>query len=64
MKIVADTTRCVGAGQCVLTEPRLFDQSPDDGTVVVLDDDPPPELHGAARDAALVCPSQALSIAE
>ena len=64
MKIVADTTRCVGAGQCVLTEPRLFDKSPDDGTVVVLDDDPPPELHGAARDAALVCPSQALSIAE
>ncbi|WP_030434537.1 ferredoxin [Actinoplanes subtropicus] len=64
MKIVADTTRCVGAGQCVLTEPDLFDQSPKDGTVIVLDDDPPPELHRAAREAALVCPSQALSVEE
>jgi len=64
MKIVADTTRCVGAGQCVLTEPGLFDQSTDDGTVIVLDDSPPPELEQAARDAARVCPSQALSIAE
>jgi ferredoxin len=62
MKIVADLTRCVGAGQCVLTEPRLFDQSEDDGTVIVLDDDPPPELHRAAHDAALVCPSQALTV--
>jgi ferredoxin len=64
MKIVADTTRCVGAGQCVLTEPRLFDQSPYDGTVIVLDDNPPPELGRAAHDAARVCPSQALSVAE
>ena len=64
MKIIADTTRCVGAGQCVLTEPRLFDQSTDDGTVIVLDDNPPPELERAARDAARVCPSQALSVAE
>jgi ferredoxin len=64
MKIVADTSRCVGAGQCVLTEPRLFDQSPDDGTVIVLDDDPPPELGQAARVAAHVCPSQALSVTE
>lgn len=64
MKIVADTTRCVGAGQCVLTEPRLFDQSPEDGTVIVLDDNPPPEFAQAARDAARICPSQALSIAE
>ena len=64
MKIVADLSLCVGAGQCVLTEPRLFDQSPDDGTVLVLDEHPPPELHEAARDAVLVCPSQALSLAE
>jgi len=48
----------------VLTEPRLFDQSTDDGTVIVLDDNPPPELERAARDAARVCPSQALSVAE
>ena len=64
MKIVADLSLCVGAGQCVLTEPTLFDQSPDDGTVLVLDDNPPPELHQAARDAVVLCPSRALSLEE
>lgn len=64
MRIIADLSRCVGAGQCVLTEPALFDQDPEDGTVVVLDDRPPADLAGAARDAARVCPSQALSVEE
>jgi len=64
MKIIADLDRCVGAGQCVLTEPALFDQSPEDGTVVVLDDQPSGDLAGAAYDAVRVCPSQALSIQE
>ncbi|WP_143116265.1 ferredoxin [Lentzea xinjiangensis] len=34
MRIFADTGKCVGAGQCVLTEPALFDQSEDDGTII------------------------------
>ncbi|WP_199439734.1 ferredoxin [Umezawaea beigongshangensis] len=62
MKIVADTGRCVGAGQCVLTDPRLFDQDEDDGTVVVLDDAPEGDLADAAREAVEICPSQALSL--
>jgi ferredoxin len=64
MKIIADTGICVGAGQCVLTEPRLFDQSEEDGTVIVLDDSPEGELVDKARQAVLVCPSQALSLQE
>jgi len=64
MKIIADTGKCVGAGQCVLTEPALFDQSEDDGTVVVLDDQPTGELVEKAREAVHVCPSQALSLQE
>jgi ferredoxin len=62
VKIIADLSRCVGAGQCVLTEPALFDQNPDDGTVVVLDDQPSGSLAEAAHDAVRICPSQALSI--
>ena len=61
MKIIADTARCVGAGQCVLTEPDLFDQT-DDGTVVVVDDTPRGEQLARAREAVNVCPSQALSL--
>ncbi|MFF0146813.1 ferredoxin [Amycolatopsis sulphurea] len=64
MKIIADTGKCVGAGQCVLTEPELFDQSEEDGTVVVLNDTPEGELIEKAREAVNVCPSQALSLQE
>jgi len=63
MTITADLSRCVGAGQCVLTEPRLFDQDPDDGTVVVLDHEPPADLVEAAHEAARLCPSRALAVA-
>jgi ferredoxin len=64
MKIIADTGKCVGAGQCVLTEPTLFDQSEEDGTVIVLDDQPQGDLVEKAREAVHVCPSQALSLQE
>ncbi|WNV85781.1 ferredoxin [Umezawaea sp. Da 62-37] len=62
MKITADVGRCVGAGQCVLTEPALFDQSEDDGTVIVLVDEPEGVLLDHAREAVRVCPSQAISL--
>ncbi|MBP2328232.1 ferredoxin [Kibdelosporangium banguiense] len=62
MRIIADTGRCVGAGQCVLTEPALFDQSENDGTIIVLNEKPEGELVEKAREAARVCPSQALSL--
>ncbi|MEV6980471.1 ferredoxin [Sphaerisporangium sp. NPDC051017] len=64
MKIIADTDRCVGAGQCVLTEPELFDQSENDATVIVLNETPEGELVEKAREAMHVCPSQALSLEE
>jgi ferredoxin len=64
-EILADVSRCVGAGQCVLTDPDAFDQTDEEGIVVVLR--PHPE-DDAARDraqhAALICPSQALSLVD
>jgi len=62
MRIVADRDVCVGAGQCVLTDPEVFDQSDEDGTVIVLVDTPGDLAK--ARDAVHVCPSQALSLVE
>ncbi|MFC5754853.1 ferredoxin [Actinomadura rugatobispora] len=62
MKIHIDHDRCRGAGQCALTAPELFDQSDDDGTVVVLDDRPPPELRIPARRAASLCPNAVIRI--
>jgi ferredoxin len=64
MRIVADTGRCVGAGQCVLTEPAVFDQDDEDGTVVVLTEEPRNGQLDRARDAVRICPSGALSLRE
>lgn len=64
MRIVADTSRCVGAGQCVLTDPTLFDQDEAEGTVVVLVAQPAGSQADHARQAVRYCPSQALSLAE
>jgi ferredoxin len=64
MRIIADTSRCVGAGQCVLTDPEVFDQDEAAGTVVVLVEHPEGRQLDLARMAVHVCPSQALSLAE
>ncbi|MPZ79224.1 MAG: ferredoxin [Actinophytocola sp.] len=62
MKVVTDTARCVGAGQCVLTEPAVFDQSDDDGTVVVLVEHVEGERLASVEEAVDMCPSQAISL--
>jgi ferredoxin len=63
VRITADTEVCVGAGQCVLTEPTVFDQD-DDGIVVLATDHPDGQAATRARDAVSLCPSQALSIVD
>ena len=63
MRIIIDRERCVGAGQCVLSTPELFDQSAEDGRVLVRD--ALREIGAeAARTAVYLCPSGALSLAE
>lgn len=57
MRIRVLRDRCIGAGQCVLSAPRLFDQSDDDGLVVVLDETPSPTDEPDAITALGVCPS-------
>lgn len=60
-QIVVDDTRCVGAAQCVLTAPDLFDQD-DDGLVMVLEGNPGTERVESANAAATLCPSQAITV--
>jgi ferredoxin len=63
VRIVVDRERCIGAGQCVLTEPSVFDQSDADGRVELLIDRPGPELLPDVREAVALCPGHALSLA-
>ncbi|GAA2801007.1 ferredoxin [Nonomuraea dietziae] len=62
MRIDVDRGRCCGAGMCALTAPEVFDQSEDDGLVVVLDAAPAPEHEAAVRRAATLCPSGAITL--
>lgn len=64
MRIVADTGRCVGAGQCVLTEPEVFDQDETEGTVVLRTEQVSDDNLGRVREAVHICPSQALSLSD
>jgi ferredoxin len=64
MRIAIDTSRCCGAGQCVLSAPEVFDQDEATGIVVLLDATPSKDLEGAVRMAADVCPAQVISIEE
>ena len=64
MKVTVDQDKCVGAGQCVLLAPDVFDQRDEDGVVVLLQENPPAELHDAVRQAAQVCPALAIELAE
>jgi ferredoxin len=62
MRIRADKTVCTGAGNCVRIAPDWFDQSVDDGIVVILNEDPPNELAELMRDVVDACPTGAIDI--
>lgn len=62
MTVHADRTVCIGAGQCVLRAPAVFDQRDDDGTVVVLDPEPSAEHDESVQAAVESCPSGAISV--
>ena len=59
-----DRERCIGAGMCALTAPEVFDQDPDDGRVLLLHAQPSTVHRAAARMAAGVCPSGAITLRE
>ncbi|MCS7484426.1 ferredoxin [Umezawaea endophytica] len=64
MRVSIDEDGCVGAGQCVLAAPDVFDQRDEDGIVVLLDEAPAPHLHDATREAAVLCPALVIHLAE
>ncbi len=60
--VSVDPDRCCASGLCVLAVPEVFDQSDEDGTVVLLRPDPPHEIRAEVRRAADVCPAAAIRI--
>ena len=61
MDVTVQRDACVGAGQCALVAPDVFDQD-DDGIVLLLE----PQVDGALQDAAIraarLCPARAIAV--
>ncbi|MFF5010597.1 ferredoxin [Streptomyces phaeochromogenes] len=64
MDISVNTGRCCSSGVCALTAPDVFDQSDEDGSVILLTVRPPVAAHAAVREAAELCPSGAIELQE
>lgn len=63
MRIETDRDRCVGAGQCALTAPDVFD-SDDQGSVTVLLQQLNEAQFDDIREAADLCSVQAITVRE
>ncbi len=61
MHVSVDTDHCIGAGQCALALPEVFDQDDTDGLVVLLDESPRRDLDDAVAEAVRRCPVQAIT---
>nr|UZH43261.1 TdmG [Streptomyces sp.] len=62
MRVLADPGRCIGAGQCVLTAPEVFDQD-EDGLVVLLTESVTTVADAKlVREAEHLCPAAALRV--
>lgn len=62
MSIVVQRDACVGAGQCALVAPDVFDQD-DDGIVLLLQTDPKGADLDSATKAIRLCPARAIAVA-
>lgn len=63
MRVVANPRGCIGAGQCVITAPDVFDQD-DDGIVVVVKEQLAESDLPDVRAALDLCPSQSLRLTD
>ena len=64
MKVTVDQDKCVSSGMCVLNAAEVFDQSDDDGVVILLVSEPGAELAENTRKAAAACPALAIHLEE
>ena len=61
VRVSVDKDLCIGAGQCVVTAPDVFDQD-DDGIVELLTDSPAESDRDAVEEAEHVCPARVITV--
>ncbi|MEV4640162.1 ferredoxin [Actinoplanes sp. NPDC049548] len=61
-RVRADREVCIGAGNCVMTLPQVFDQDDDEGLVVVTDPDAQGQPDELLQRAVMMCPAGAITV--
>lgn len=61
-EIVADQTKCVGGGNCVMLAPKFFTQGENDGLVQIIQSIVSDNELEAVLLAVKSCPGQALNL--
>jgi ferredoxin len=64
MRVNVDQQRCIGSGQCVVTEPAVFDQDEHEGFVTLLIEQPADRLRETVLNASRTCPVQAITVVD
>ncbi len=63
MKVRVDSELCVATGSCESICPQIFELG-DDGIAVVKTQEVPPEAEADCREAASLCPVEAIILEE
>lgn len=63
MKVNVDLDSCVGSGSCTNVCPEVFELG-DDGYLHVLQEEPDEALRSSVEDAAELCPTGAITVAD
>ncbi|MGX6607220.1 ferredoxin [Micromonosporaceae bacterium Da 78-11] len=62
VKVDVDDGLCIGAGNCAMTAPAVFDQDPAQAVVVLLDPAPPETERAAVELAVQRCPAAVIRV--
>ncbi|MEV2278052.1 ferredoxin [Nocardiopsis sp. NPDC049922] len=63
MRVEVDFDRCESNALCMGAAPEVFEVR-DDDFLNVLTEEPSADLHGKVREAARLCPKQAITVKE
>jgi ferredoxin len=61
MRVVVDYDRCTSNALCMVEAPEVFEVR-DDGFLYVLQEEPDEGLRAKVESAAVMCPTQAITI--
>lgn len=64
VKVLIHEEKCCGAGMCVMTAPKVFDQRESDGIVVLLTDTPSADEIENVKLAWDLCPARAIQLSD